>query len=180
MPRDERGWRVAPAPDGRGMPDPPAARPPHRTRGFVIFVVVLLALNWGLVLLFSHNGQTRVKVPFSPYFVSQVSAGQVASIASKGNTIQGTFKVAMRYPATDQKATPTTLFATEVPTFWNNDQLTALLQSHGVQINARSTVKTHIPARRAAVGLRPDLADRRAVRSVRPAGGEGRGDGRAG
>lgn len=23
MPRDERGWRVAPAPDGRGMPDSP-------------------------------------------------------------------------------------------------------------------------------------------------------------
>ena len=40
----------------------------------------------------------RVKVPFSPYFVSEVQAGQVASIASKGDTIQGTFKAAVRYP----------------------------------------------------------------------------------
>jgi cell division protease FtsH len=157
MPRDERGWRVAPAPDGRGMPDPPASRPPHRTRGFVVFVVVLLVLNWGLLLLFSHHSQTRVKVPFSPYFVSQVSAGQVASIASKGDTIQGTFKVAMRYPAADQKATPTTLFATEVPTFWNNDQLTALLQSHGVQINAQSTVKTTSLLAALLLGFGPTL-----------------------
>jgi cell division protease FtsH len=157
MPRDERGWRVAPAPDGRGMPDPPATRPPHRTRGFVVFVLVLLVLNWGLVLLFSHNSQTRVKVPFSPYFVSQVSAGQVASIASKGDTIQGTFKVAMRYPATDLKATPTTLFATEVPTFWNNDQLTALLQAHGVQINAQSTVKTTSLLAALLLGFGPTL-----------------------
>jgi cell division protease FtsH len=157
MPRDERGWRVAPAPDGRGMPDPPAARPPHRTRGFVVFVAVLLLLNWGLVLLFSHNSQMRVKVPFSPYFVSEVSAGHVASIASKGNTIQGTYKVAMRYPAGDQKATSTTLFATEVPTFWNNDQLTALLESHSVQINAKSTVKTTSLLAALLLGFGPTL-----------------------
>ena len=157
MPRDERGWRVAPAPDGRGMPDPPPARPAHRTRGFVVFVVVLLILNWGLLLLFSHGGETRVKVPFSPYFVTQVQAGQIASIASKGDTIQGTFKVAMRYPAGDQKATPTTLFATEVPTFWNNDQLTALLQAHGVQINAESTVRTTSLAASLLLGFGPTL-----------------------
>ena len=32
----------------------------------------------------------------------------------------------------------TTQFSTEVPTFWNDNQLTALLQSHGVLINASS------------------------------------------
>jgi cell division protease FtsH len=157
MPRDERGWRVAPAPDGRGMPDPPPARPAHRTRGFVVFVVALLILNWGLLLVFSHSSETRVKVPFSPYFLTQVQAGQIVSIASKGDTIQGTFKVAMRYPAGDQKATPTTLFATEVPTFWNNDQLAALLQSHGVQINAQSTVKTASLAASLLLGFGPTL-----------------------
>ena len=35
MPRDERGWRVAPAPDGRGMPDPLLPRSPQRSRGFL-------------------------------------------------------------------------------------------------------------------------------------------------
>ena len=41
MPRDQHGWRVAPAPDGRGMPDQHKPRPPHRLRGFWIFVLVL-------------------------------------------------------------------------------------------------------------------------------------------
>jgi cell division protease FtsH len=139
MPRDKRGWRVAPAPDGRGMPESASARPPHRTRGFAIFVLVLVALNWGSLLLFSPGSQQRVKVPFSPYFLTQVQAGRVASIASTGNTIQGTFRTPLRYPAADTKATPTRLFSTEVPTFWNNTQLSALLQSRGVQINASST-----------------------------------------
>jgi cell division protease FtsH len=142
IPRDERGWRVAPAPDGRGMPDAPPPRAPHRSRGFVWFVVVLLILNVGSVFLLSPSGPPRIKVPFSPYFLSQVSTGKVASIASKGNTIEGTFKAAVRYPAGDQTATSTTLFATEVPTFWNNDQLAALLQSNNVQINAQSTTQS--------------------------------------
>jgi hypothetical protein len=29
LPRDERGWRVAPAPDGRGMPEQQGRRAPH-------------------------------------------------------------------------------------------------------------------------------------------------------
>ncbi len=142
MPRDHRGWRVAPAPDGRGAPDPSKTPAPHRSRRFVWFVVGLLAFNLASVFLFSHGGQQRVKVPFSPYFLSEVQAGQVASIASKGDTIQGTFKSQERYPPTDAKATPTTLFATEVPSFWNNDQLTALLRSEGVQVNAQSTTQS--------------------------------------
>jgi cell division protease FtsH len=138
MPRDERGWRVAPAPDGRGMPDPPARRPPHRSRWFVCLVVALLVLNFSSVLLARPAGQPRVNVPFSPYFVSAVRADRVASIASKGDTIQGTLKVAVRYLAHNRQAPLTTLFSTEVPTFWNDNQLTGLLQAHGVQINASS------------------------------------------
>ena len=111
----------------------------HTARaGFVWFVVALLVLNFGSVLLARPAGQPRVNVPFSPYFVSAVRAGRVASIASKGDTIQGTLKVAVRYPAQNRQAPPTTLFSTEVPTFWNDNQLTGLLQAHGVQINASS------------------------------------------
>src|SRR6202162_6043139 len=93
MPRDERGWRVAPAPDGRGMPDPPAPRAPHRSRAFIWVVALLLAFNFGSVLLIRPAGLPRVRVPFSPYFVRAVQAGRVASIASRGDTIQGAFKV---------------------------------------------------------------------------------------
>jgi cell division protease FtsH len=140
MPRDKQGWRVAPAPDGRGLPDQHKPPPPHRLRGFWIFVIVLLAVNWVSVLVFQpSSGQPRVKVPFSPYFINEVNAGQVKSISSKGDTIQGTFTQKLRYPPPDTKATPTTLFSTEVPTFWNNAALTRLLQSKGVQVNAQST-----------------------------------------
>jgi cell division protease FtsH len=142
MARDARGWRVAPAPDGRGRPDSPTRRAPHRSRGFALFALVLLAVNLVSFLWFSPAGQPRVKVPFSPYFVSQVQAGRVASIASTGDAIDGTFRSVVRYPTDDTKATPTTLFATEVPAFWNNNQLAALLQAHGVQINAQSTTQT--------------------------------------
>jgi cell division protease FtsH len=71
-----------------------------------------------------------------------VQSGRVASIASTGDTIQGTFKSAVSYPTNDTKVRPTTLFATQVPSFWNNDQLTALLRSEGVQVNAQSTTQT--------------------------------------
>jgi cell division protease FtsH len=139
MPRDKEGWRVAPAPDGRGTPEQHKPRPPHRLRGFWIFVVVLLAVNWLSVLLFqSPPGQPRVKVAFSPYFLEQVQAGNVKSISSKGDTIQGTFATEVRYPPGDQKATATTLFSTQVPSFWNNDSLTALLQEKGLQVNAQN------------------------------------------
>ncbi len=106
------------------------------------FVAGLLVFNLASVLVLSPGGQQRVKVPFSPYFLSEVQSGQVASIASTGDTIQGTFRSPIRYPADEKTATPTTLFATQVPSFWNNDQLTALLRSEGVQVNAQSTTKS--------------------------------------
>jgi cell division protease FtsH len=138
MPRDKQGWRVAPAPDGRGMPDEHKPSPPHRLRGFWIFLIALLALNWISVLAFQPPGQPRVKVPFSPFFLSEVQAKQVKSISATSDTIQGTFTTKVRYPPTNTKATPTTLFSTQVPTFWDNRALTQLLQSNGVQVNAQN------------------------------------------
>jgi cell division protease FtsH len=138
MPRDKQGWRVAPAPDGRGMPEEQKPRPPHRLRAFWIFVLVLLALNWISVLVAQPSTQPRVKVPFSPFFLNEVQANQVKSISSTADQIQGTFTTKLRYPPTNKNAVPTTLFSTQVPAFWNNQQLTALLQAHGVQVNAQN------------------------------------------
>ncbi|MDQ6803537.1 MAG: hypothetical protein M3065_00925, partial [Actinomycetota bacterium] len=142
MPRDKGGWQVAPAPDGRGTPEQHLPRPPHRLPRFWAFVVVLVAVNWALVLLAQPAGQVRIEVPFSPYFLNQVQSGRVKSISSKGDTIQGTFTTKLRYPPTDTKAPATTLFNTQVPAFWNDAQLAALLQSKGVQVNAQSTAQT--------------------------------------
>jgi cell division protease FtsH len=157
MPRDKQGWRVAPAPDGRGTPEQHQPRPPHRLRGFWIFFLALLALNWISVLALKPGGQPRVQVPFSPYFLSQVQAGQVKSISSKGDTIQGTFATKLRYPPTDKTAIPTTLFSTQVPAFWNDAQLAALLEQKGVQVNAQSTTQTTSLLAEILLGFGPTL-----------------------
>ena len=144
MPRDKQGWRVAPAPDGRGMPEEHKPRPPHRLRGFWWFVIALLAINWLSVLIVkpATTGQARVTVSFSPFFLNQLQGGNVASISSKGDTIDGTFKAKVTYPPTSKTANPTTLFATQVPAFWNDTQLTQLLRSERVEVNAKSTVQS--------------------------------------
>src|ERR1700730_4052717 len=159
MPRDKRGRPGAPAPDGRGMPEQASSGPPaHRRPGFLWFVVILIALNWLSVLLFQpSSGQPRVSIPFNPTFLSDVQAGQVKSISSKGDTIQGTFTAKLRYPASDTKATPTTLFATQVPSFWNGSQLSALLEWKNVQINAQPTTSSQSVLVELLLGFGPTL-----------------------
>ncbi len=159
LPRDKRGWQVSPAPDGRGMPEhAPTGPPPHRMRGFWYFVLALVALNWLSVLFFQpSNAEQRVTVPFSPYFLEQVKGSTVSSIASKGDTIQGKFKAKLRYPASDKKATPTKLFATQVPSFWNGSQLSALLQEKGVEIKAESTTTSESLLEEVLLGFGPTL-----------------------
>jgi len=159
LPRDKRGWQVSPAPDGRGMPEHAnPGPPPHRMRSFWYFVLALIALNWLSVLFFQPStGEERVTVPFSPYFLEQVKGGAVSTISSKGDTIQGKFKAKLRYPANDKKATPTKEFATQVPSFWNGAQLSALLQEKGVQIKAESTTTSQSLLAELLLGFGPTL-----------------------
>jgi cell division protease FtsH len=159
MPRDKRGWQVAPAPDGRGMPEQtPSGPPAHRRPGFLWFVLVLVAINWLSLLLFQpSSGQPRITVPFKPFFLTQVQSGKVKSISSKGDTIQGTLKNKVRYPAHDKNAKPTTLFATQVPSFWNNAQLSALLKEKNVTINAKSTSESRSLLAELLLGFGPTL-----------------------
>ena len=130
MPQDKGRWRVAPAPDGRGLPDEHKPRPPHRLPWFWIAIAVALTLNWA-TLLMAQSTEPRVKIPFSPYFLHQVDAGKVKSISSKGDTIEGTFAGKTVYPP-GSKSTATTQFSTQVPTFWDNTALTKQLQAKGV------------------------------------------------
>jgi cell division protease FtsH len=137
MPDDKGRWRVAPAPDGRGLPDEHKPRPPHRGRGFWILLAVLLAVNVLSVLVTAPSAHRRVKVPFSPYFLRQLEAGRVKSISSKGSKIEGTFATALVYPPGSTKK-PTVRFSTRVPSFWNSAALTRELQTKGVEVNAQS------------------------------------------
>jgi cell division protease FtsH len=158
MSRDKRGWQVAPAPDGRGAPEKPGVKPPHRRPAFLWFVLVLIALNWISVLAFQpSSGETRVTVPFSPFFIEQVKAGKVRAISSKGDTVEGNFTAKLSYPPSAKKPTHTKLFATQVPTFWNGSQLSALLQEKGVEINAKSTTTSQSLLSELLLGFGPTL-----------------------
>jgi cell division protease FtsH len=79
-----------------------------------------------------------VRIPYSPTFLNQVTNGNVKQISSKGDAIQGTFKTAIKYPANDASATTAANFSTQVPSFANNAELSGLLQSKDVTIDAQN------------------------------------------
>jgi cell division protease FtsH len=75
---------------------------------------------------------SRVRVPYSPFFLEQVNTGNVKEITSKGTAIQGTFAKPQSYQ--DSKAT--TRFRTEIPAFADTDALSRLLEQKKVVVNA--------------------------------------------
>jgi cell division protease FtsH len=154
--RDKRGWHVSPAPDGRGAPPGEQPRPPHRSRWFIWFVVTLLALNWLSLLLVQPSGEQRVTVPFS-VFLSELKQGEIKSISAKADAVEGTFRKKIRYPVHSKSATPTTLFATQVPSFWTNSQLTAELEAQGVTITATSPTTTESVLEELLLGFGPTV-----------------------
>jgi cell division protease FtsH len=133
---DERqGWRVEPAPDGRGAPPPPKPPMIPRNRKWIAVIVGLLALNF--IVAFITGGPTqRTQIPYSPFFLQQVSAGNVQEISARGETIQGNLKKAARFTPPDGKARQVDLFKTEVPSFVDTTNLTQQLERSGVVVNA--------------------------------------------
>jgi cell division protease FtsH len=121
---------------------PSAARgssptPPQRPRfgvspRWIAFFLALLALN---VFISSRamEPKSRVRVPYSPFFLQQVKTGNVEEITSKGTDIQGTFKKDVTFKGSK----PTTRFRTEVPAFANTDELSQVLQENDVTVNAQ-------------------------------------------
>ncbi|MBV8955436.1 MAG: ATP-dependent metallopeptidase FtsH/Yme1/Tma family protein, partial [Solirubrobacterales bacterium] len=130
-------WKVTPTTDGRGArPDKPAPRGPNARWLVVLLVLALLGLNlWISSQALQPN--PRVRIPYSPTFLTQVRSGNVSEISSTENAIQGTFKNAVKYPPDDKNAPSSTRFSTQVPAFANNAQLTSLLESQNVTIDAK-------------------------------------------
>jgi cell division protease FtsH len=114
---------------GGSSPRPPWFR---LTRGWILLALALLAFNFYLGTR-ATQPESRVRVPYSPFFLTQVREGRVKEIMSKGTAIQGTFSEKLRY--NDSK--PTTRFRTEIPAFADNDALARLLQEKGVVVNAQ-------------------------------------------
>src|SRR6185295_13114725 len=130
------GWRVDPAPDGRGAPPEPKRPMIPRSRLFIAFLLGLLALN--LVISFVTGGApSRQRIPYQPFFVDQVKAGNVEEISSQENSIEGDLVDAATYdPPGDAKPITVTSFETEVPAFTDHGQITRLLDKGNVVVNA--------------------------------------------
>ncbi len=139
-PRVTSGWRVTPAPDGRGgqgtKPGTPSKGP--NPRWLVILLIgALLALNlWISTQALKPNA--RVRIPYSPTFLTQVTGNNVKEISSTGDSIQGTFNKAVKYPENEQGVPATTGFSTQVPSFANGTELSELLEAHHVIIDANN------------------------------------------
>jgi cell division protease FtsH len=143
MERDPRGWNVSPAPDGRGAPEPPkpptrTPRPPRVGWRWIAFIVAALAINYVIATALGPKENPQVTVPYSPFFLNQVTKDNVKEISSTGEEVQGRFVKDVRYdPPGDGGAVTTDRFKTQVPTFADTNKLSALLQEHNVTIQAQ-------------------------------------------
>ena len=115
----------------RGSPASPQ-RPRFRlSPRWIVFFLALLALNL-LITSRAMGPESRVLVPYSPFFLQQVTTGNVEEITSKGTDIQGTFAREVTF----ENSEPTTRFRTEIPAFADTDELSQLLQENEVTVNA--------------------------------------------
>jgi cell division protease FtsH len=127
---DRAGEKPPPAPRGSSPTSPQRSRLGFSPR-WIVFFLVLLGVNL-LIASLTMGPESRTRVPYSPFFLQQVTTGNVESITSKGTDIQGTFRKEVAYG--DSK--PTTRFRTEVPAFADTDELSRLLQENDVTVNA--------------------------------------------
>src|SRR5437879_12231679 len=81
-----------------GTPGKSAMQP--RGWGFLLGIAVLLLINLAsATFLLPAAGPQRVDVPYT-LFKQQVEAANVGEIASRGDTIQGTFRQPVTVPST--------------------------------------------------------------------------------
>jgi cell division protease FtsH len=128
---------VTPAPDGRG------GKPPEKPRRgmnmprprFIVVVLVALALNYAIAAAVGPGHEPTIDVPYNPTFLQQVRTGNVERISAQGETVEGKFKKAVKPPG-KPKGKAALKFETEVPTFANEEELSRLLESKGVIVQA--------------------------------------------
>jgi cell division protease FtsH len=112
--------------------------PPGRT--WLWFVLIVLA-NFLLVQILFPGSERPVEVPYT-FFKEQVQAGNVESIYSKGDTVEGSFEEPITYPpkgeqgaGSDVEPRTSKSFTTALPSFVDPG-LEELLIDHGVEISA--------------------------------------------
>jgi cell division protease FtsH len=146
---------VTPAPDGRGAAQ---GTPPRAGRWWLlVLAVVLLAINYAAASR-SLGPAERIRVPYLPTFLRQVEAGNVESITSRGDSIQGEFARKVTYPPKPaEDAKTSTEFTTHVPAFADTSALAQALAKHGVTVDAEP-IDTGAPLwEKLLLGLAPTL-----------------------
>ncbi|HEY7707449.1 MAG TPA: ATP-dependent zinc metalloprotease FtsH [Gaiellaceae bacterium] len=127
-PVDDRAAETPPKPSSPTPPQRPGFRLSPR---WIVFFLAVLALNL-FISTRAMGPESRVRVPYSPFFLEQVDAGNVTEIRSRGTDIQGSFKNDVTFEDNE----PTTRFRTEIPAFANTNELAKLLEEKEVTVNA--------------------------------------------
>ena len=109
-----------------------------RSRALLAFFAGLFVLN--LLLSFLTGAPPdRTRVPYQPFFLEQVDAGNVETITSREDSIEGELKKPTTYdPPGDDKPVEVDRFKTQVPAFIDRTGLTTVLSEQEVVINARA------------------------------------------
>src|SRR3984893_155645 len=120
-------------PGGAARPDQPPAKRPRFLLSWRVAAIVLtlFALNFWASQR-ATQPPSRVRVPYSPVFLTAVANGEVLSITSKGTAIQGTFARPESYSGSRLSK----LFDTEIPAFADTTALSKLLEAKKVVVNA--------------------------------------------
>jgi cell division protease FtsH len=117
-----------------------------------VLLVVALGLNyWGAHRVIQ---ETRIRVPYSPFFLQQVKEDNVVSVTSMASKLQGEFARTTKPPGT---STASTRFVTQIPSFADTRQLSQLLQQHGVVVNAKAIDNGGPLWQRLLLGLGPTI-----------------------
>ncbi len=116
-----------------------------------LFAALLVVNVW--ISSRETSSPARTRVPYSPFFLNEVSKNEVLSITSKGTAIQGSFKKNVVYAGSK----PSTLFETEIPAFADTKALSDLLESRGVVVNAQPLTSSVPWWESALLGFGPTL-----------------------
>jgi cell division protease FtsH len=118
-------------------PTPPSSGPPPTPAGtwtrLLLIVAAVMLVNAVLVSRLDP-AISRVKIPYSPTFLEQVAKKNVVTVSSKGDTLEGTLRKAIKYPADAKVAV--TRFKTEIPGYADTDQLEQRLSDSGAVLEA--------------------------------------------
>jgi cell division protease FtsH len=132
-----RAGTDGPPEDARRIPGERAPGPRRRWGWrLVVLIAALLAANYWLSTVLLPGRPSPVHIAYSPTFLAQVQSGNVASITSVGDTIQGQLRRPVDLSGSSG-AKPTTRFATEIPAFADTKALSGQLEHAGVEINAK-------------------------------------------